>query len=78
MTGKAVATPVDLLEAGHAFLDLGARAVLVKGGHSDGDECIDVLFQRDSLNRRISFLVAYALAMTTAQAAPWRLLLPPV
>jgi hydroxymethylpyrimidine/phosphomethylpyrimidine kinase len=46
MTGKAVVTLIDLLEAGHALLDLGARAVLVKGGHIDGDECIDILFRK--------------------------------
>lgn len=46
MTGKAVASPVDLLEAGHALLEMGACAVLVKGGHMDGDECIDVLFRK--------------------------------
>lgn len=46
MTGKAVVTAMDLLEAGHALLDLGARAVIVKCGHVDGDECIDVVFRK--------------------------------
>jgi hydroxymethylpyrimidine/phosphomethylpyrimidine kinase len=46
MIGKAVETPVELLQAGHALLEFGARAVLVKGGHIDGDECTDVLFRK--------------------------------
>jgi hydroxymethylpyrimidine/phosphomethylpyrimidine kinase len=46
MTGKSVATESDLIEAGHALLDLGARAVLLKGGHLDGDKCTDVLLRK--------------------------------
>lgn len=46
MTGKSVATESDLIEAGHALLDLGARAVLLKGGHLNGDESTDILLQK--------------------------------
>jgi len=46
MTGKGVATESDLIEAGHPSMDLGARAVLLKGGHLDGDEPTDILLQK--------------------------------
>ena len=38
----SVRTTDDMREAGHRILDLGAGAVLVKGGHLDGD-VVDVL-----------------------------------
>jgi hydroxymethylpyrimidine/phosphomethylpyrimidine kinase len=47
--------PYRLLEAGHALLDLGARAVLVKGRHIDGDECIDILFRKGFSGPRYFF-----------------------
>src|SRR2546425_666599 len=42
LTGRPVATPADMREAARALLDLGARAVLVKGGHLQG-EALDLL-----------------------------------
>ena len=46
LTGKTIATDSDLLEAGYALLDLGAHAVLMKGGHLDGKASTDLLLQR--------------------------------
>jgi hydroxymethylpyrimidine/phosphomethylpyrimidine kinase len=43
LTGLAVATTADLRRAGEALLGMGARAVLMKGGHVRGDPVIDVL-----------------------------------
>jgi hydroxymethylpyrimidine/phosphomethylpyrimidine kinase len=43
LTGLAVATTDDLRRAGEALLGLGAKAVLMKGGHVPGDQVIDVL-----------------------------------
>jgi hydroxymethylpyrimidine/phosphomethylpyrimidine kinase len=43
LTGLEVATTDDLRRAGEALLTLGARAVLMKGGHIDGDVLTDVL-----------------------------------
>lgn len=36
-------TEADMLEQGHALLALGPRAVLMKGGHAEGDTCTDLL-----------------------------------
>jgi len=43
LTGLAVLTTDDLRRAGEALLRLGARAVLMKGGHIAGDTVTDLL-----------------------------------
>ncbi len=43
LTGLEVVTTDDLRRAGEALLALGARAVLMKGGHVEGSTVIDVL-----------------------------------
>jgi hydroxymethylpyrimidine/phosphomethylpyrimidine kinase len=43
LTGVAVATTDDLRRAGEALLAMGARAVLMKGGHVPGDRVTDLL-----------------------------------
>ncbi|WP_419319950.1 bifunctional hydroxymethylpyrimidine kinase/phosphomethylpyrimidine kinase [Caulobacter sp. ErkDOM-E] len=43
LTGLSVETTDDLRRAGEALLAMGARAVLMKGGHIEGDRMIDVL-----------------------------------
>ena len=43
LTGLAVRRPDDLRRAGEALLAMGARAVLMKGGHLDGPRVIDLL-----------------------------------
>ncbi len=43
LTGLTVETTNDLRRAGEALLALGARAVLMKGGHVAGESVIDVL-----------------------------------
>jgi len=43
LTGLTVETTDDLRRAGEALLAMGARAVLMKGGHIDGDRMVDVL-----------------------------------
>ncbi len=46
LAGMAVRTEADMIEAGSRILALGAAAVLVKGGHLDGAEIVDVLVER--------------------------------
>jgi hydroxymethylpyrimidine/phosphomethylpyrimidine kinase len=43
LTGLAVSTPDDLRAAGKALLAMGARHVLMKGGHLAGDQLVDLL-----------------------------------
>jgi hydroxymethylpyrimidine/phosphomethylpyrimidine kinase len=43
LTGLACVTTDDLRRAGEALLALGARAVLMKGGHVEGETVVDVL-----------------------------------
>ena len=47
LTGLAVETTEDLRRAGEALLALGARAVLMKGGHVPGERVVDVLMTAD-------------------------------
>ncbi len=42
-----VATVEDMAEAGRRILDLGARTVVVKGGHLDGGVAVDLLVDRN-------------------------------
>jgi len=43
LTGLEVRTPDDQRRAGEALLALGARAVLMKGGHLEGGRVVDLL-----------------------------------
>ncbi len=47
LTGLTVETTDDLRRAGEALLALGAKAVLMKGGHVAGDRVVDVLMTTD-------------------------------
>jgi hydroxymethylpyrimidine/phosphomethylpyrimidine kinase len=47
LTGLSIATPADLATAARRLVGMGARAVIVKGGHLDGP-AIDVLFDGET------------------------------
>jgi hydroxymethylpyrimidine/phosphomethylpyrimidine kinase len=49
LAGFDVATDQDMEKAGRAILDLGAAAVLVKGGHREGDQATDLLITGDGI-----------------------------
>jgi hydroxymethylpyrimidine/phosphomethylpyrimidine kinase len=51
LTGMVVRTPEAMKLAGHRLLELGARAVLMKGGHLTGSETIDLLIAPGALRR---------------------------
>jgi hydroxymethylpyrimidine/phosphomethylpyrimidine kinase len=51
LAGMNVATVEDMAEAGRRVLDLGARAVVVKGGHLPGDAAVDLLVDPDGVMR---------------------------
>jgi len=46
-----VRTPEQMERAGRALLRMGARAALVKGGHLEGDEIVDVLVSDGAVRR---------------------------
>ncbi|HXW04777.1 MAG TPA: bifunctional hydroxymethylpyrimidine kinase/phosphomethylpyrimidine kinase [Vicinamibacterales bacterium] len=47
LSGMVIGSPGDMRTAGRRILTMGPRVVLVKGGHLDGDECIDVACTKD-------------------------------
>ncbi|MGE0394301.1 MAG: hydroxymethylpyrimidine/phosphomethylpyrimidine kinase, partial [Vicinamibacterales bacterium] len=49
LTGVRIASTGDACLAARALLDLGARAVLVTGGHGPGEDIADVLVTRDGV-----------------------------
>jgi hydroxymethylpyrimidine/phosphomethylpyrimidine kinase len=52
LLGEPVArSEADMARQGKALLKLGPRAVLVKGGHLEGEEAVDLLVTRDALHR---------------------------
>jgi hydroxymethylpyrimidine/phosphomethylpyrimidine kinase len=50
LTGTSIRDLAGMLSAGEAILDLGASAVLVKGGHLTGASAMDVLVTPDGHN----------------------------
>lgn len=47
LTGRTISTVDDMCQAGEMLLTLGAKAVLVKGGHLDADTITDVLVREE-------------------------------
>jgi hydroxymethylpyrimidine/phosphomethylpyrimidine kinase len=47
----AARTEADLTRQGDALLKLGPRAALMKGGHLDGDEAVDLMVTRQGVRR---------------------------
>ena len=54
LCGFAVDTPEEILRAGEMLLSLGPQAVLIKGGHGDGDTLTDMLFMPDGPPRALT------------------------
>ena len=54
LTGRAIRTADELEPAAHELLALGARAVLLKGGHLDGPELTDLLLAPPAAMQRWS------------------------
>jgi hydroxymethylpyrimidine/phosphomethylpyrimidine kinase len=51
-TGRTIRTEADMADAAQQLLAEGARAVLMKGGHLDGDICVDLLFEANGASHR--------------------------
>ncbi|MQX36302.1 bifunctional hydroxymethylpyrimidine kinase/phosphomethylpyrimidine kinase [Roseospira navarrensis] len=72
LTGRPIATVADLEEAGRALLDMGPRAVLMKGGHLEGETVTDLLIGPDGVVRmdapRIASTATHGTGCTLASA----------
>jgi hydroxymethylpyrimidine/phosphomethylpyrimidine kinase len=81
LTGHDVRTIAEAHDAARALSDIGARAVLVKGGHMKGPDAIDVLcIGRDVLElraRRISVPAVHGTGCALASLVAGRLALRP-
>jgi hydroxymethylpyrimidine/phosphomethylpyrimidine kinase len=51
LTGLTIRTHADRVAAGHAIMELGAHAVVIKGGHADEDPVVDLLVDRDGVHQ---------------------------
>ena len=75
LLGEPLATSeAQLLEQGQRLLDLGSQAILLKGGHSNGHEAVDLLLSREGVDRLAAPRVAgfsrgTGCALATAVAA---------
>lgn len=49
LTGRTIWTHADRVAAGRAIMELGAHAVVIKGGHSDEDPIVDLLVDSDGV-----------------------------
>ncbi|HQT74781.1 MAG: bifunctional hydroxymethylpyrimidine kinase/phosphomethylpyrimidine kinase [Acidiphilium sp. 37-67-22] len=72
LTGGAVDTAADALRAGAALLGMGAQAVLLKGGHFEGDTLVDRLFTAEGMtvftHQRIATRHTHGTGCTLASA----------
>ncbi|MBW3670305.1 MAG: bifunctional hydroxymethylpyrimidine kinase/phosphomethylpyrimidine kinase [Acidobacteria bacterium] len=72
LVGRSLGTREDLREAALAFREMGARAVLFKGGHWPGSEVIDTLIADEQIvefrNRRIEAAEGHGTGCTLAAA----------
>lgn len=51
LTGTEVRSPLEMEEAARKLVELGAEAALVKGGHLEGEEVVDVLWDGKTMHR---------------------------
>lgn len=47
LSGMNISSEGDMIAAAHKIGELGAEAVLIKGGHAEGDKIVDILWRRD-------------------------------
>jgi hydroxymethylpyrimidine/phosphomethylpyrimidine kinase len=72
LTGTDVVDEDGMRRAGEMILRMGAKAVLIKGGHLRGPEVVDILFTRDEEHRfvaqRIDTIHTHGTGCTLASA----------
>jgi hydroxymethylpyrimidine/phosphomethylpyrimidine kinase len=50
LAGRPIHSIADRVEAARAIIQLGARAVVIKGGHADDDPVLDLLVEADAVH----------------------------
>lgn len=50
LTGLSIRTHADRVAAGRAIMELGAHAVVIKGGHSEEDPIVDLLVDHEGVH----------------------------
>jgi hydroxymethylpyrimidine/phosphomethylpyrimidine kinase len=72
LTGRSIKTVEDMEAAVEALRDLGASAVLLKGGHLDGEQLVDLLITQNKVIRfegsRIKTKATHGTGCTLASA----------
>lgn len=73
LTAKKIANRDDMLRVGEVLLKLGPKHVLMKGGHMEGDELVDILVSADAepvvfSSERIDTVHTHGTGCTTASA----------
>ncbi len=59
LTGMKITDEAGMIQAGEQIRDLGAEAVVVKGGHGTGEESVDLLISRGGVVRLSSLRMPY-------------------
>jgi hydroxymethylpyrimidine/phosphomethylpyrimidine kinase len=52
LSGMKISTPQDMQTAGAKILELGCKAVLMKGGHLEGETLVDYLIMSTHLEKQ--------------------------
>lgn len=72
LSGQKIHNESDMEAAGKMLLGLGAKAVLIKGGHLEGDEIVDLLMTRNEVtgfpHKRIKSLSTHGTGCTLSSA----------
>jgi hydroxymethylpyrimidine/phosphomethylpyrimidine kinase len=73
LTAREIKSRDDMLKAGEALLKLGPKHVLMKGGHMEGSELVDILISQDGQpvefrGQRIDTAHTHGTGCTTASA----------
>lgn len=59
LTGSVIQTEEDMETAGRIVLKMGARVVVIKGGHASGEESVDLLITPQRVQRMCSVRMPY-------------------
>jgi hydroxymethylpyrimidine/phosphomethylpyrimidine kinase len=58
LTERVASDEATLIEQGKRLLDLGSAAILLKGGHREGEEAVDLLISQAGVEKLVSARLA--------------------